>query len=72
MLEKLTDKFIDERTVPEKEEMNEEHGPDLLIQDITAQIEQTKQDRSEKVETKAKKFQAKADAARDLTDNHNS
>jgi len=55
-----------------KEEMNEEHGPDLLIQDITAQIEQTKQDRSEKVETKAKKLQAKADAARDLTDNHNS
>merc|ERR1719317_448617 len=68
MLEKLLDKFIDERTVLEKEEMNSKYAFDMLIQDLTAQIEQAKQDRSEKAETKAKKLQAKADAEGDLTD----
>jgi len=68
MLEKLLDKFIDERTVLEKEEMNSKHAFDMLIQDLTAQIAQAKQDRGEKAETKAKKLQAKADAEGDLTD----
>jgi len=68
MLEKLLDKFIDERTVLEKEEMNSKHSFDMLIQDLTAQIAQAKQDREEKAETKAKKLQAKADAEGDLTD----
>merc|ERR1712241_757443 len=68
MLEKLLDKFIDERTVLEKEEMNSKHAFDMLIQDLTAQIEQSKQDREEKAETKAKKLQAKADAEGELTD----
>merc|ERR1719493_445156 len=68
MLEKLLDKFIDERTVLEKEEMNSKHAFEMLIQDLTAQVEQAKQDRAEKAETKAKKLQAKADAEGDLTD----
>jgi len=68
MLEKLLDKFIDERTVLEKEEMNSKHAFDMLIQDLTAQLEQAKQDREEKAETKAKKLQAKADAEGDLVD----
>merc|ERR1719215_350048 len=68
MLEKLLDKFIDERTVLEKEEMNSKHAFDMLIQDLTAQTEQAKQDREEKAETKAKQLQAKADAEGDLTD----
>merc|ERR1719412_38536 len=68
MLEKLLDKFIDERTVLEKEEMNSKHAFDMLIQDLTAQTDQAKQDREEKAETKAKKLQAKADAEGDLTD----
>ena len=67
MLEKLLDKFIDERTVLEKEEMNSQHAFDMLIQDLTAQLEQAKHDREEKAETKAKKLQAKADAEVDLT-----
>jgi len=67
-LEKLLDKFIDERTVLEKEEMNSQHAFDMLIQDLTAQLEQAKQDREEKAETKAKKLQAKADAEGDLID----
>merc|ERR1740122_819907 len=48
--------------------MNSKHAFDMLIQDLTAQIEQAKQDREEKAETKAKKLQAKADAEGDLID----
>merc|ERR1719511_597885 len=68
MLEKLLDKFIDERTALEKEEMNSKHAYDMLMQDLTAQNDQGKQDREKKSETKAKKLQAKADAEGDLTD----
>merc|ERR1719331_1034801 len=68
MLEKLLDKFIDERTVLEKEEMNSKHAYDMLMQDLKAQIDQATQDRTEKAETKAKKLQAKADAQGDLED----
>merc|ERR1719219_3213636 len=68
MLEKLLDKFIGERTVLEKEEMNSVQAFEMLIQDLTAQLEQAEQDRTEKAETKAKKLQAKADAEGDLTE----
>merc|ERR1719491_1808266 len=68
MLEKLLDKFIDERTGLEKKEMNSKHAFDMLMQDLTAQIDQATTDRSEKAETKAKKLQAKADASGDLRD----
>merc|ERR1719454_2583655 len=68
MLEKLQDKFMDERTTLEKEEMNSKHAYEMLMQDLAAQIEQATQDRTEKAETKAKKLQAKADAEGDLTD----
>merc|ERR1712151_170925 len=66
MLEKLLDKFIAERTQLEKEEMNTKHAYDMLMQDLTAQIDQATQDRTEKAEIKAKKLQAKADAQGDL------
>jgi DNA repair exonuclease SbcCD ATPase subunit len=68
MLEKLLDKFIDERTTLEKEEMNSKHAYDMLMQDLKAQIAQATQDRDEKAETKASKLQAKADAEGDLKD----
>jgi len=68
MLEKLQDKFIDERTSMEKEEMNGKHAYDMLMQDLTAQVEQSETDRSEKSESKAKKLQAKADAEGSLSD----
>merc|ERR1712061_30215 len=68
VLEKLLDKFIDERTTMEKEEMNAKHAYDMLMQDLTAQIEQATQDREEKAELKAKTLQAKADAEADLED----
>merc|ERR1719262_819298 len=68
MLEKLLDKFMDERTTLEKEEMNSKHAYDMLMQDLKAQIGQATQDRDEKAATKAKKLQAKADAEGDLKD----
>merc|ERR1712008_411773 len=51
-----------------KEEMNSVQAFEMLIQDLTAQLEQANQDRTEKAETKAKKLQAKADAEGDLTE----
>merc|ERR1719343_759273 len=68
MLEKLLDKFIDERTTLEKEEMNSKHAYDMLMQDLKAQIGQATQDRDEKAESKAKALQAKADATGSLKD----
>jgi chromosome segregation ATPase len=68
MLEKLLDKFITERTELEKTEMNSKHAFDMLMQDLKAQIDQATADVSTKSETKAKKLQAKATAAGDLTD----
>jgi len=68
MLEKLLDKFIDERTTLEKEEMNSKHAYDMLMQDLNAQIAQGTTDRGSKAENKAKKLQAKADATGDLKD----
>merc|ERR1719401_1183245 len=68
MLEKLLDEFVAERTDLEKTEMNAKHAYDMLMQDLTAQIEQATQDREEKAELKAKTLQAKADATTDLED----
>jgi len=68
MLEKLLDKFIDKRTETEKTEMNTKHAHELLIQDLTAQVEQGTTDRGEKAVSKSKKLQAKADAESDLVD----
>jgi len=68
MLEKLLDEFIEERTKLEKSEMNGKHAYDMLMQDLTAQIQQASQDREEKSEVKAKTLQARADAEGDLKD----
>merc|ERR1719207_356451 len=68
MLQKLLDKFADERTTLEKEETNSRHAYEMLMQDLTAQVENATASRDEKAETKAKKLQAKADAEGDLQD----
>jgi hypothetical protein len=68
MLEKLLDKFISERTNLEKEEMNTKHAFEMLVQDLTAQVDQATADKDLKSENKAKKLQAKATAEGDLTD----
>merc|ERR1719400_1039960 len=68
MLEKLLDTFIEKRTQLEKEEMNTKHAFEMLIQDLTAQVDQATTDRGEKAKIKAKKLQAKAQANSDLRD----
>jgi len=68
MLEKLLDKFVDERTTLEKEEVNSVQAYEMLMQDLKAQIQQAEKDRTEKAEAKAKALQAKADAEGDLQD----
>merc|ERR1719512_485024 len=64
--ESQSHKFIDQRTETEKAEMNAKHAFEMLVQDLTAQIDQATTDRGEKAEIKAKKLQAKADAESDL------
>jgi len=68
MLEKLLDKFVQERTVLEKEEMDSKHAYEMLMAELKKSIEETTQDRTEKAATKAKRLQQKADAEGDLTD----
>jgi hypothetical protein len=59
MLEKLNDKFIAERTDLEKEEANAKHAFEMLIQDLTAQIDQANNDKTSKSESKATTLQNK-------------
>jgi hypothetical protein len=68
MLEKLHDKFIDERTGLEKQETNSKHAHDMLQQDLKAQIDQATADHSDKSQNKAKSLQMKADTEGDLVD----
>merc|ERR1719465_283171 len=68
MLEKLEDKFVDERNDLQKAETNSRHAYDMLMQDLTAQIEHNTQARSDKSAAKAKKLQNAADAKGDLVD----
>jgi hypothetical protein len=68
MLEKLNDKFIAERTTLETEERDSKQAFEMLIQDLTAQIEQATSERDSKAKTKAKKLAAKAQAESDIED----
>jgi hypothetical protein len=68
MLTKLEDKFEDERSALMKKETNAKHAYEMLMQDLTAMIENDTQARTEKSATKAKKLQAAADAKADKTD----
>merc|ERR1719473_2066901 len=68
MLEKLQDKFADERTTLEKEEMNSRNAYNLLMQDLKAQVAQATTDRGEKAQAKAKTLQASADNEGSLQD----
>ena len=68
MLEKLLDKFVQERTVLEKEEMDSKHAYEMLMAELKKSIAETTEDREEKAATKAKRLQQKADGEGDLTD----
>jgi prefoldin subunit 5/histone H3/H4 len=68
MLEKLKDKFQDEKTDLEKEEMNARHAYEMLIQDLKAQISAATADREEKAQEKASKLQGAAEDKGTLAD----
>mmetsp|Transcript_47371 Transcript_47371/g.110417 ORF Transcript_47371/g.110417 Transcript_47371/m.110417 type:complete len:675 (-) Transcript_47371:40-2064(-) len=68
ILEKLLDKFVQERTDLEKAESNAQHNYDMLKQDRTAEIDQATQDRSSKTESRAAALQSKADNEGTLKD----
>jgi len=60
MLEKLMDKFVDERASLEKNEANSRNAFSLLMQNLKAEIVQAVKDKHGKKLSKAKKLQAKA------------
>eukprot|EP00747_Dinoflagellata_sp_TGD_P159088 gnl/TRDRNA2_/TRDRNA2_177868_c20_seq12.p1 gnl/TRDRNA2_/TRDRNA2_177868_c20~~gnl/TRDRNA2_/TRDRNA2_177868_c20_seq12.p1 ORF type:complete len:621 (+),score=252.12 gnl/TRDRNA2_/TRDRNA2_177868_c20_seq12:3-1865(+) len=68
MLEKLEDKFIDEKTTLMKDEMSSKQAFEVLIMDMNAQIGQATKQRDEKAEAKASNLQAKAQAESDVDD----
>jgi len=68
MLEKLLDKFEDERSDLQKAETNSKHAYSMLMQDLEAQIKHNTQARTDKSATKAKKQQSASDAKGDLID----
>jgi len=68
MLAELLDKFVMERTRLEQEETKTKNAYELLMQDLTSQIDEATEDRDEKAERKARKLQAKAAAVGDLED----
>jgi hypothetical protein len=68
MLEKLKDKFQDEKTDLEKEEMNARHAYEMLIQDLKAQISAATADREQKAQEKATKLQGAAEDKGELAD----
>jgi len=65
MLQKLLDKFIDERTNLEKEETNSQNAYTLLMQDLKAQIVQAVKDKHGKQLSRSKRLASKADESGD-------
>jgi hypothetical protein len=68
MLHKLLDKFEAELTALENEERSNQQAYEMLKQDLEAEIATAKDARSTKLEVKAKKLEAKADAEGDRDD----
>merc|ERR1719174_2551221 len=68
MLQKLQDKFEDERTDLEKEEANARHSYEMLVQDLGAQIDAATADREAKAQEKATKLQKAAEQKGELSD----
>jgi len=68
MLEKLGDKFEDQRTDSEKKESQSRHAFQMLEQDLTSNIDVATDDRAAKAEEKAAKHQKAAEDKGDLAD----
>merc|ERR1719324_544686 len=68
MVEGLGEKFEEEREELEKKEMNEKHAHDMLMQDLTDQIESAAKSREKKASFKAEQEAASAQSKGDLAD----
>jgi len=68
MLEKLQDKFIDERTAVEKKEANAKNAYSLLMQDLKNEIVQAVKDKHGKQIQRSARLQSKADEKGDRKD----
>jgi len=68
MLQKLLDKFIEEKTDLEKAEANSLHAFEVLMQDLTNELSYANEQRSNKMAAKASALQAAADSEGVLTD----
>eukprot|EP00928_Gymnodinium_smaydae_P004446 TRINITY_DN1150_c0_g2_i1.p1 TRINITY_DN1150_c0_g2~~TRINITY_DN1150_c0_g2_i1.p1 ORF type:complete len:698 (+),score=213.64 TRINITY_DN1150_c0_g2_i1:96-2189(+) len=68
MLEKLRDKFVDERSAHEKEEMNKRHAHELFVQDTQKSIKAAETTRAAKVAQVARSKQSAATMKGDLQD----
>jgi len=60
MLEKLLDKFIEEKTTLEKNEANRKHAHEMLLQDKQAQIQLDEKDKTESSAAKGTALHSKA------------
>jgi len=68
MLQKLKDKFVDERTALEKEELQKRHAHEMLTQDLKKSITAAEAAVAEKVQQKARYLEASASQQADLGD----
>lgn len=68
MLEKLEDKFLEERLQLEKDETSKKNAFDLLAATLTRKIEQATKEQQQKEGIKAKKLHDKASASGDLSE----
>jgi len=68
MLEQLKDKFVQERTEIEKEELNRRHAYEMLAQDLKAQVQSATESRTDRVEVKARNLQLVATKQGDLAE----
>jgi hypothetical protein len=68
MLKKLKDKFSDERTTLEKEEMSQKQSYELLIQDLTDSVERATKAKGRKEKTRGQRQEDAANAKGELAD----
>jgi len=68
LLKRLLDKFLEERTKLERDEVNAKHTFQLLVQGLDDQTKQATADRSDKITTKTGKMEAEATAKGTLAD----
>jgi len=66
MLEKLLDKFVEEKRDLEKEEMNAQHSFEMIKQDLTDNVENATAEAADRSALKSKREQAAANAQGDI------